>query len=507
MHSSDKIFSISALSKILEAKRSGKTVAHCHGVFDLLHIGHMRHFEQASKSADILVVTVTPDHFVNKGPGRPVFSDELRCEAIASLKCVDYVAVNEWPTAVETIAAIRPDLYIKGSEYKKSQADSPDYINVEELAVKQSGGKMHFTEDEVIFSSSKLINKHLPVFSEEVTQYLQSFKKLHSPEKLTSIIESFKDLKVLVVGEAIIDDYHYVQTMGKASKEPILASKLLSRESYCGGSLAIANHISAFVDQVELVTFLGDHETQEDLVRDSLNENITPNFFYKDKSPTITKRRFIEKELVQKLFEIYIINDEPLNSKQDKQFCQWLEKKLPEYDVVIVSDYGHGMMSPAAIKILCEQSKFLAANAQSNAGNQGNNSISRYHGADLITMAGHEMARECRNSHLTPSEMLLTVSENVNAPNVVLTRGKYGTLCSSGKKLSHTPAIAPKIVDRVGAGDAVLSLVSLAYAKETPLDIIGFIGNAAGAEAVATVGNKSTIEQIPFIKHLQSLLK
>ena len=507
MHNSDKIFSISKLSEILEATRSGKTVAHCHGVFDLLHIGHMRHFEQAAAVADILVVTVTPDHFVNKGPGRPVFGEDLRCEAIASLKSVDYVAVNEWSTAVETIAAIRPDLYIKGSEYKKSQADSPDYINVEEQAVKLAGGKMHFTEDEVIFSSSKLINKHLPVFSEEVTQYLQNFKELHSPEKLTEAIESFKDLKVLVIGDAIIDDYHYVQTMGKASKEPILASKLLDRESYCGGSLAIANHVSAFCDEVDLFTFLGDHETQEELVRSSLNENVTPHFMYKEKSPTITKRRFIEKELVQKLFEIYIINDELLSHKQDQEFCQWINDNVGDYDVVIVSDYGHGMMTPNAIKLLCEKSKFIAANAQSNAGNQGNNSISRYHGADLLTMAGHEMARECRNSHMTPSEMVLTVSENVNAPNVVLTRGKYGTLCFGDNKLSHTPAIAPKIVDRVGAGDAVLSLVALAYAKKLPLDIIGFIGNAAGAEAVATIGNKSTIEYIPFIKHIQSLLK
>src|SRR5437867_10418479 len=86
----------------------GKKVIHCHGVFDLLHIGHIKHLEAARKLGDVLVVTITPDRFVNKGPHRPAFPERLRAEALASLACVDYVAVNEWPTAVETIRTLKP---------------------------------------------------------------------------------------------------------------------------------------------------------------------------------------------------------------------------------------------------------------------------------------------------------------------------------------------------------------------------------------------------------------
>src|SRR5437016_229254 len=107
---------LARLSKSLRAK--GKKVVQCHGVFDLLHIGHIRHFEQAKKLGDVLVVTLTRDPYVNKGPHRPVFAQDLRAEAIAALGCVDYVALNETPMAVEAIKSLKPHFYVKGSDYK-----------------------------------------------------------------------------------------------------------------------------------------------------------------------------------------------------------------------------------------------------------------------------------------------------------------------------------------------------------------------------------------------------
>jgi cytidyltransferase-like protein len=110
-----KIFRVHDLGPALEPHRvAGKTIIHCHGVFDLLHIGHIKHLEAARQLGDVLVVTTTPDRFVNKGPHRPAFPEKLRAEALASLACVDFVAVTEWPTAVETIQIVRPSLYVKG---------------------------------------------------------------------------------------------------------------------------------------------------------------------------------------------------------------------------------------------------------------------------------------------------------------------------------------------------------------------------------------------------------
>src|SRR5437764_645196 len=124
-----------ALAELLCAKRAGKTVVQCHGVFDLMHIGHIRHFQEASKVGDILVVTITPDRYVNKGPHRPVFTELLRAEAIASLDCVDYVAVNKWPMAVEAIQLLKPDVYAKGSDYRDAATDHTGGIALERQAV------------------------------------------------------------------------------------------------------------------------------------------------------------------------------------------------------------------------------------------------------------------------------------------------------------------------------------------------------------------------------------
>ena len=113
-----KIKTLEALPKIIvDLKQQGKVVVHCHGVFDLVHPGHIRHFEEAKRQGDVLVVTLTPDEYVNKGPGRPVFQERLRAESLAALQVVDYVAINQWPTAVETILMLRPDVYVKGGEY------------------------------------------------------------------------------------------------------------------------------------------------------------------------------------------------------------------------------------------------------------------------------------------------------------------------------------------------------------------------------------------------------
>lgn len=119
---SKKFVELDDLTRIIQKlKKQGKKVVHCHGVFDLIHVGHIRHLKEARKFGDILIVTVTPDQYVNKGPHRPAFTEKLRAEVIASLDCVDYVAINKWPSAVETIKVLKPDYYVKGIEYRKKK--------------------------------------------------------------------------------------------------------------------------------------------------------------------------------------------------------------------------------------------------------------------------------------------------------------------------------------------------------------------------------------------------
>lgn len=508
MQRNDKVKELEELAVLLPSFRTeGKKIVHCHGVFDLLHIGHIRHFEQAKKLGDILVVTVTPDQYVNKGPNRPVFTEELRAEGIAALSYVDYVAINKWPTAVETIKLLKPDIYAKGLDYKDRQTDLTGKITEEEAAVKAVGGQITFTED-IVFSSSSLINKHLPVFPTEVRDYLFQFSAQYSVDDVLRYLQNAQALKVLVVGETIIDEYQYCTAIGTSAKEPILAVRYLSTEKFAGGILAVANHVANFCHSVGMLTTLGTRDSQEDFVRQNVSRNVDTMFLYKENSPTIVKRRFIEGYLLQKVFEVYEMNDEELNQKQDQALCSMLEEVIPKYDIVIVADYGHGMLTKNAIDLLCGKAPFLAVNTQANAGNRGFNTISKYSRADYISLTRLEIALEERNKEGDLRDMILNISQKLSCGQVVVTCGKDGNVCYSDHEgFVEVPAFAHHVVDRVGAGDAVLSLTSLCVAQRAPAAVIGFIGNVVGAQAVATLGHRKSIERVPLFKSIESMLK
>jgi rfaE bifunctional protein nucleotidyltransferase chain/domain len=154
-----KILTVESLSDKLNILRShGKKIVYCHGCFDLMHPGHIKYFQASKKMGDILVVTVTPDQYVDKGPGRPVFDQNLRAESIAALECVDYVAINEWPTAEDTLRLLKPDIYVKGQEFK-NLSDKTGKIQKEHLVVKEIGAELRFTQ-EIVFSSTELLNKY-----------------------------------------------------------------------------------------------------------------------------------------------------------------------------------------------------------------------------------------------------------------------------------------------------------------------------------------------------------
>src|SRR3989344_2556824 len=234
------------------------TIIQCHGVFDLLHIGHIKHLQQAKSFGDVLVVTITADRFVNKGPERPYFSEQLRAEALAALNCIDFVIINHNPTAIEAIKNIKPNFYIKGIEYKESASDVTGKITEEEEAVNSMGGELKFTQD-IVFSSSTLLNRYFSSLPQEVYSYLQKFKQLYQINDVIKYLMEAKKLKVLVIGEAIIDIYHFGEAIGKAGKEPVLVTKYHREETYTGGVLAVANHLSSFCEKVTCLTMLGEN--------------------------------------------------------------------------------------------------------------------------------------------------------------------------------------------------------------------------------------------------------
>ncbi len=154
-----KIKDIEELSQIMQrVKSDGKKVVLCHGCFDLMHPGHIKYFQAAKRMGDVLAVTITPDRYIDKGPGRPVFNENLRAESIAALECVDYVAINKWPTAEETLRLLRPDIYVKGREFQNLE-DKTGKIQKEYKVIQEIGAELRFT-NEIVFSSTKLLNRY-----------------------------------------------------------------------------------------------------------------------------------------------------------------------------------------------------------------------------------------------------------------------------------------------------------------------------------------------------------
>lgn len=508
MQPQNKLSELEQLAEVLGNLRTeGKRIVHCHGVFDLLHVGHIKHFEAARHLGDVLVVTITPDRFVNKGDGRPVFPEALRAEAIAALQCVDYVAVNRWPTAVEAIRLLKPNLYVKGSEYRNAQKDITGKIVDEEEAVRQVGGRMEFT-DEITFSSSRLINRHTESLPPRVREYLSEFSARHALSDVLSYIERATNLRVLVIGEAIIDEYEYCEAIGKSSKEPILALRHQSIERFAGGILAVGNHVANFCDQVGMVTMLGEQNSHEEFIREKLAPSIEPVFVRRKASPTVVKRRIVEGYFFQKLLEIYDMNDGALDSEDDRGLCQALEQQVPRYDVVIVVDFGHGMMSKEAVQITCKRAKFLAVNAQANAGNRGFHTISKYPRADYVSKAENEIRLEARDQRGEIRDIIVQIAERLKIPRLAVTRGSNGAILYDQQNgLVETPALASKVVDRIGAGDAFLSVTALCAAQGAPSDIVGLIGNVVGAQAVAMVGNRNAVDRLAVMRQIETLLK
>lgn len=507
-----KIRTLDELAGILEKlKRSGKKIIHCHGVFDLLHPGHVRHFHAAKALGDILVVTITPDKYVNKGPGRPVFVEALRAEFIAALESVDYAAIDLWPTAVETIKKLKPDIYVKGRDYADPEKDESRGISLEKEAVESVGGAIYFTDD-ITFSSSSLLNEYFEVYPEPARAFLRSFRKEHSADEIVEKLKGLKNVKVLAIGEAILDKYAFMAPMvGKPPKGSHIAARFLNEETHAGGILACANHLANFCGSVDVITAIG-NDGNEEFVRSHLKSNVNLHLFYYNKAPTIVKRRFVDSAFLSKMFEEYVIDDKPSPEleKQIKTYLADIFLKLGHYDLILVLDYGHGLLTPNLREFICSQEKFLAVNTQTNAANIGFNPITKYPRANYFCLDDRELRLAFNDDYGEINNLIERLASNVSLPGgVAVTRGHLGVTTYDIENCSffEAPILSQKIVDTTGAGDAFMALTAPCVARGFPMDLVALIGNAAGALAVGFLGNKSSIEAVPFYKFITALLK
>lgn len=489
-------------------RAEGKVLVQCHGVFDLLHRGHVEHLEEAKTHGDLLIVSVTSDEYVNKGPGRPVFPIEVRALMLAALEVVDYVFISRYPTAEPSIDLIRPHNFVKGPDYSELAADATGNIQREVDAVQKHGGAVIFTEADTM-SSSTMVNAAGLAHSEELSQWLRDAREKISEDNIDAWFSDIKSLKVLVVGETIIDKYVSCEALGKTSKEPILAFLQGEEESQLGGAIAVARHLAGLGAQATLLSRLGiDQEGTRTKVRIKEDVGISTIFHESARTKTIVKRRFVDQATGAKVFETYEMSDAPATKDMDDEFCRLLEGVIDEFDLILVADYGHGLLSEKVVKKLSLSKKTIAVNTQSNAGNRGFNSISRYPRVDILCLNGSELQLELKKKHATISELIPGLGDGLGADWVAVTEGAKGLALWGGQKgVTQMPAFTEQVTDRVGAGDALFATVSVLLKIGACREAVGLFGNLAGASMVSSFGNRKTVSAPALVRHAKIALK
>ena len=492
-------------------KIAGKKIVLCHGVFDLLHYGHIEHLQEAKKQGDILVVTVTAAPFVNKGPGRPYFNDEQRMAFLASLAFVDHVILSEAATVIDILPFIQPDVYVKGQEYADKANDISGNIEKERAAVEAYGGKLYFTQG-AVFSSTNLLNNFFNTLPDELVSNIRTLKEMFGIDlidKIRTQAETFLKLKVLVIGDVIIDEYVFCNLQGLTSKDSALSVRYDAEEKYLGGSLAIARHCANFAD-VTVCSMLGSEKYIHMMINDGL-KNVKKEFVYDDSFVTPVKRRYLKvhplRQEYDKLFSVNnLLSKEKANHVDYGKFHEKLEKMLPCYDVVIVGDYGHGLIDDKTIKILQEKAMFLAVNCQTNSSNYGMNLITKYQKADMFVVDEKEL-RLAFGQAVKPHEQLIkNLQEMLHSKYAWVTLGADGAFGMKDDSTYHCPAVTLTVKDTVGAGDAFYSLAALCAATEMPIEIATLMSNVSGAIKTNMVGNSGTIEKVTLLKFLNSIL-
>jgi rfaE bifunctional protein kinase chain/domain len=504
---SGKIIPLNELVERVERLHlEGKTVVQSHGVFDIIHPGIVQHLQAAKEQGDVLVVTIIRDRAVRRGPGRPIFPESLRAGNVAALGMVDLVTLVDDSPPYQCVREIKPDLFAKGQTYMDRDREIHRKIFEEERELYFGATRLLETQG-ISFSASSIINNFLDIYPEETKSFLGRFKEGHSFDEIRRMIDEARRLKVLLVGDGIVDEYHYCASMGVSAKSPLVVNRYLSHEVFAGGAFAIANHLAGICDEVHLVSLLGGADSREEFVRATLKPNVRPTFYSRPDGPTVIKKRYLNQYLNQKLFEINFLNDQYIGGELEERIAAELAALVPGYDLVLVSDFGHGFITRRIIDTIQGVARKLAVNTQTNGANSGYNMITKYRKPYLVCLDETELRLAAQDKFADIETVARRMYAKVGVENLIVTLGKRGSLALSRTEAVRTPIFSSKVVDTVGAGDAYFSFTAPCLAMGHPLDLVGFIGNAVGALAVQIVGNRKPVEKHELLEFIHGLLK
>jgi rfaE bifunctional protein kinase chain/domain/rfaE bifunctional protein nucleotidyltransferase chain/domain len=477
-----------------KARLDGKTVVHCHGCFDIVHPGHVHHLEYARSLGDMLVVTVSSDTHVAKGVNRPLIPDDLRARNLAALQAVDVVYVNPNPTSVELLEQLAPDIYVKGREYENS-AD-PRFHRERDTVIRK-GGRVVFSGGDVVYSSTALINtlSQTDAFEDEK---LRRFRERYeiTAQSLSNLVHRFRDLKIVVVGDYMLDRYHFCEALGIAGEAPVMSLRSVNRAEYDGGAGVVALHLASLGCSPTLVTSMAEDDFAHAGAMRMTAAGVNVQSVHNRKS-TIVKERYLVEET--KMFRVEEGGPAPLDSKMEERFADLLLDAARGADAVIFTDFGYGTITKGMLDrvtdTLRKSGAILAADV---SGSQGD--LLKFRGMDLICPTERE-ARQCIGDHASGLGAVVgKLLDRMDSRQALITLGKQGLVTfdwnsleerQTGERLrsEYIPAFARRGIDPLGCGDALLATATAALAAGGDLMSAAILGSYAAALEVNQVGN------------------
>lgn len=479
---SHKVKTATQIREAIGARPRDKKVIMCHGTFDVVHPGHVRHMLYAKTKADILIASLTADEHIKKGNMRPYVPEDLRAINLAALEMVDYVLVDRDPTPLANLSIIQPDFFAKGYEYT---AGSVHPKTQEEINVLESyGGEMIFTPGDIVYSSSALIELAPPSIAVEKLITLMQAEGVTFGH-LRDAVAKLKGLQVHVVGDTIVDSYTYCSMIGGMTKTPTMSVRYEKKVDYVGGAGVVAKHLRAAGAEVTFSTVLGD-DAYKNFVLDDLRGMGVHCLPIIDKTRPTTNKNAIVAE-GYRLLKVDTLDNRSISDK----FVEQLKRQISDTKTQAVAfcDFRHGVFNRSTIPQLTSAiSKGVFRVADSQVASRWGN-ILEFQGFDLITPNEREARFALGDQDSVVRPLALELHKRSNCKTLILKCGNRGMITyrsSSAPDLRaffNIESFASNVVDAVGAGDALLAYATLAMVATGNDVTASILGNiAAGIE-------------------------
>lgn len=484
-----KIRTREEVADLVGKRPRNRTVVMCHGAFDIVHPGHLRHLAYAREKADLLIASITTDAQITKAKYRPYVPEELRAMNLAALEIVDFVIIDPHATPIENILFLQPDFFAKGYEYFANGL--PMKTREEIAALKSYGGEMLFTPGDVVYSSSALIESHPPKLAVDKLLILMESEGI-TFSGLRATLEQFRDLHVHVVGDTIVDSYCYCSVLGATAKSPTLSVRYEKREVFAGGAAAVAKHVRATGAEVTLSTVLGDDEHKEFVLREMDESGIRLVPVVDKMRHTTYKERFFADGY--KMLQVDHVDNRTVSEGALESIGSALRDGRA--DTVVFSDFRHGIFNRQTVGTLREYIPVGALKvADSQVSNRWGN-ILDFTEFDLLTPNEREARFALGDQDSVVRPLALKLFQAARCRWLILKLGERGLLGyrtpgQMPREFFTVDSFADHVADPIGAGDALLAYASLAQRVTNNIVIASILGSAAAAVACERQGNVS----------------